>query len=106
MQLRCRLPTEHLLAGSPVPRQDFERNENLAAPGMDWKRREQSDKCMGKAGMMGQRLGLGVAGEDPRGERDEARGSAFPISFKVRKSLHRLVVEGEPRTLSRGRSHA
>jgi hypothetical protein len=47
MQLRCCLPTEHLLAGGSVPRQDFERNEDLAARGMNWKRREQSDKCMG-----------------------------------------------------------
>ena len=46
MQLRCRLPTEHLLAGSSVPRQDFERNENLAARGMDWKYREQPHKRM------------------------------------------------------------
>src|SRR6516165_6239617 len=97
-QLRCRRRALGLLPVGSVPRQDFKRDIELAARGMDRKRREQPGKRMGKAGVMAQRadIRLAAGSEDLRREHDEARGGAVRVGFEVAKRRHRLVVEIEP----------
>ena len=99
-QLRCRRAA---LDVQPVgvPRQHFERDEELAARSMDRKRREQPGKRMGKAGVVAQRADIRLAAgrEDLRRERDEARGGAVGIGFEIGKRRHRFVVEIEPARL-------
>src|SRR5262249_4528644 len=70
-----------------VPCQDFKRDIELAARGMDRKRGEQPGKRMSKAGVMAQRADIRLAArsEDLRRERDEARGGAVRVGFEIGK---------------------
>jgi hypothetical protein len=101
MQLRCCLPTEHLLADGSVPRQDFEGKENLAARRMDRKRRKQPSKGMRQAGMITEHadIRLLASHQDLPRERDQARGGAVRIGLEIGQRPHRLVVEVEPARL-------
>jgi len=100
-QLRCRRAALDVQPVGAVPRQHFERDEELAARAMDRKRREQSGKRMGKTGVVAQRadIRLAAGSENLRRERDEARGGAVSIGFEIGKRRHRFVVEIEPARL-------
>ncbi len=100
-QLRCRRAALDVQPVRAVPRQHFERDEELAARSMDRKRREQPGERMGKAGVVAQRADIRLAAgrEDLRRERDEARGGAVGIGFEIGKRGHRFVVEIEPARL-------
>ena len=96
-QLRRRPPRHDVLAIGPVPVEQFDRHEKLAARGVERKRLEQAGNGVGTGGMMAEGVETGpvVATQNLDGKGDEVSGRAVGIRFEVGESRHRLVVEVE-----------
>ena len=75
--------------------QQFKRQEELTARGMEGKRLEQSGNGMSKSGVTAERVDIGLPGavQNFRGKGNEAGGCSLGISFEIGERHHRLVVE-------------
>ena len=78
--------------------EDFERHEELAAPGVDRKGLEKPRHRRAETGMMDERADVRLAAgiENPRRQRDQVRGHAAGVAFEIGERRHRIVVEIEP----------